>query len=98
MAPTGRDPLPASVIAADPPRSATDEKDSAVPVHEPAVAVERSATPRDRVTAAPASDPGCADSGAAAHGAGTHAAAGPATAAHVDTRRLHDRRNQPPPP
>src|SRR5262249_7509115 len=52
--PRRRYPLPAAVIAADPPRSAADEEDSAVPVHEPAVAVERPATPRDRAAAAPA--------------------------------------------
>src|SRR5262245_55206850 len=71
--PRPRYPLPATVIAADPPRSAADEEDSAVPVHEPAVAVavDRPATPRD-----------CA---AAANGARTHAAAGPASGAHVAT-------------
>jgi hypothetical protein len=83
--PRRRYPLPASVIAADPPRSAADEEDSAVPVHEPAVAVERPATPRDRAAATPAPDGGCTDSGAAAHDSRTHAAAGPAAAAHVAT-------------
>ena len=84
--PLRRYPLPATVIAVDPPRSAANEKDSAMPVHEPAVAVERPATPRDRAAAAPAPDGGCTDSGAAAHDARTHAAAGPASAAHVATR------------
>src|SRR5262249_29693802 len=64
----------------------------AVAVHESAVAVERPATPRDRATAAPAPNGGCADSGAAAHGARTHVAAGPATGAHGTTRP------SPPPP
>src|SRR6516225_7761888 len=84
--PRRRYPLPATVVAADPPRSAADEDHSAVAVHESAVAVERPATPRDRATAAPAPNGGCADSGAAAHGARTHTAAGPATGAHVATR------------
>src|SRR6516162_3906267 len=84
--PRRRYPLPATVVAADPPRSAADEDHSAVAVHESAVAVERPATPRDRATAAPAPNGGCADSGAAAHGARTHTAGGPATGAHVATR------------
>src|SRR5262249_58182087 len=55
--PWRRYPLPATVVAADPPRSSADEEDSAVAVHESAVAVERPATPRARATAAPAPHP-----------------------------------------
>src|SRR5262249_61626515 len=84
--PRPRSPRPLTATAAAPPRSAPDEEGSAVPVHEPAVAVERPAAPRDRAAAAPAPDGGCTDSGAAAHDARTHAAAGPASAAHVATR------------
>jgi len=51
-------------------------------MHEPAVAVKPTTTPRDRTTAVPAADASCADSGAAAEAAANHVGTAPATA-HV---------------
>ena len=76
-----RDPLPATVVTANPPRTATDEEDPAVAVHEPAV-VERAVVPVCAIptSTGPTANTGCADSSAAAKAGATHAGTGPATA------------------
>ena len=81
-------PLPASVVTANPPRTATDEEDPAVAVHKPAVAecavVPVCAIPTSTV---PAGDTGGADSSTAAQAGATHAA-GIATPAKPQSCRV----------
>src|SRR6476619_6506231 len=86
--PRRRNPAPATVVAADPPRSAADEEDSAVTVHEPAVAVEGASAPRARTAAVPGANAGAADSGAAAHAAAYVTAAPATTHAAVTTSAM----------